>query len=332
MAAPPEKTLKDLSGKWVMQDISWIIRQAIHLATVTLTITEYTSDDSLTHIDIAQVATGGISGTTEKRTLDWKWRDHTDSIFGELRGRSRWCKLSEVEDDAWLKTGWIDPEGDFVQSYVESKTNSWTADQVWGFQMINGKRYYTRHVVVRKGDDWKQARLGLRKPLLSGITTKLSYRDPNHCWTVEGYNIILEEAKNEREVKACIERLCQLRLLVTAPGRDRDMVGILRLPGRFERRLTQGDRLVVIIDDIEWGAHVMDEQFLYSAPTDITILLHRTRDADSPSGWLEKELSFLDTRLLQKQEGHGQIPDDYYRGQASIVNVRPMVNRKIARI
>ena len=108
-----------------------------------------------------RVATGGITGTTEKRTLDWTWREHSDGIFGNLNGRSRWCKLSEVDDDEWLKTGWIPPpkEDEFVQSYVESKDNGWTADQVWGFEMLDGKRYYARHVVVRKGDDWKQARL-----------------------------------------------------------------------------------------------------------------------------------------------------------------------------
>ena len=31
--------------------------------------------------------------------------------------------------------------------------------QVWGFEIIDSKRYYVRHVVVRKGDDWKLARL-----------------------------------------------------------------------------------------------------------------------------------------------------------------------------
>lgn len=25
--------------------------------------------------------------------------------------------------------------------------------------MLNGERYHVRHIVVRKGDDWKQARL-----------------------------------------------------------------------------------------------------------------------------------------------------------------------------
>ena len=37
--------------------------------------------------------------------------------------------------------------------------NGWTADQIWGFEEIKGERRYVRHVVVRKGDDWKLARL-----------------------------------------------------------------------------------------------------------------------------------------------------------------------------
>jgi len=31
--------------------------------------------------------------------------------------------------------------------------------QIWGFEEVEGKRYYVRHVAVRKGADWKQARL-----------------------------------------------------------------------------------------------------------------------------------------------------------------------------
>ncbi|MCJ1272617.1 hypothetical protein MMC21_000403 [Puttea exsequens] len=172
MAAPPEKTLKDLNGKWVMnktlsddtdyilqmQGVGWFLRKAISLATITLTITEYIKDDS-THVDISQVATGGVGGTTEKRILDWTYRDHEDRIFGKIKGKSRWVKLADVDDDKFLKEGYDDMDGEHIQGYVESYNNGWTADQVWGFQEIDGKRYHVRHVVVRKGDDWKQARL-----------------------------------------------------------------------------------------------------------------------------------------------------------------------------
>ncbi len=153
------------------------------MATITLTISEYVdSKTNLTHFDIKQVAAGGISGTTENRTLDWTYRDHKDGIFGSVKGKSRWVALKDVDDDDFLKTGWESADGDFVQAYVESNDNGWTANQVsccspcyggakvgaeligvviqiWGFETVNEERRHTRHVVVRKGDDWKLARL-----------------------------------------------------------------------------------------------------------------------------------------------------------------------------
>lgn len=39
-------------------------------------------------------------------------------------------KLSDVDDDDFLKKGWDDLEGEHVQSYVESEGGGWTADQV----------------------------------------------------------------------------------------------------------------------------------------------------------------------------------------------------------
>ncbi|MCJ1402729.1 hypothetical protein MMC11_005950 [Xylographa trunciseda] len=178
MAAPADKTIKDLSGKWVMskelsddfdailqmQGVGWMMRKIISMATITLTISEYIEEGTnLTHIDIQQVATGGISGTTEKRTLDWEFRDHTDGIFGAVRGKSRWVLLADVDqgpDREWLTKGWLDESGgEHVQSHVVSRNAGWTAEQIWGFEEINETRYHTRHVVVRKEDDWKQARL-----------------------------------------------------------------------------------------------------------------------------------------------------------------------------
>ena len=50
-------------------------------------------------------------------------------------------------------------EGEHVQALAESIGNGWTADQIWGFEEVNGERRYVRHVVARKGDDWKLARL-----------------------------------------------------------------------------------------------------------------------------------------------------------------------------
>ena len=174
MAAPANKTTKDLNGKWVMnkslsdspepalilQGISYLIRKAIGLATVTLTINEYdappkppnTSTDVYTHIDIDQSASG-LSSTQENRCLDNEYREHSDWLFGKVRGQSRFVSLDELEDEH-LKKGWL-AEGDgkaFVYSHVESEENGWTATQVWGFKTVNGERRHCRNLLVKKGD------------------------------------------------------------------------------------------------------------------------------------------------------------------------------------
>ncbi|KAL9098725.1 MAG: hypothetical protein Q9187_009611, partial [Circinaria calcarea] len=114
-----------------------------------------------THIDITQTATGGIKGTTELRTLDWTLRGHKDGIFGEVKGKSRWASLKDLKGaDEWLRGPFLDEDGGVrVQAWVESIGGGWTAEQVWGFEEIKGSRYHVRHIIVRKGEDWKQARL-----------------------------------------------------------------------------------------------------------------------------------------------------------------------------
>lgn len=63
------------------------------------------------------------------------------------------------------RNGWLDEcNGRHVQSWVvnvdEASTGGWTAEQVWGFEeVVQGKRYYTRRVVVTKGDKVERARL-----------------------------------------------------------------------------------------------------------------------------------------------------------------------------
>ena len=76
-----------------------------------------------------------------------------------MKGRSRWVKLEDIDEDDFLKTGFDDMEGEHVQALAESVGNGWTADQVWGFEEVNGERHYVRHVIVKKGEDWKMARL-----------------------------------------------------------------------------------------------------------------------------------------------------------------------------
>lgn len=156
-----------------LQGIGWWTRKAISLATVVLTIKEYTKDGVI-HIDITQVASG-LSTTQEDRTLNWTEVLHDDKIFGQVRGKSRMYKDPGFElvgpggaDDSTflqgkklkdMKTDSSFLDDEHVQSYVDSVNGGWTAEQIWGFETIDGKKYYTRRVVAHKGDKVERVRL-----------------------------------------------------------------------------------------------------------------------------------------------------------------------------
>lgn len=131
-----------------LQGIGWLTRKAIGLATVTLHIKEYEDDAKVTHCDISQTATGGVKGTTENRTFDNEWRDHSDWLFGKVKGRTQW--ISSPSDDAFLNSNWEEGSKEWVYGYVESYDNGWTAAQTWGFQIVNGERRYARNIVIAK--------------------------------------------------------------------------------------------------------------------------------------------------------------------------------------
>lgn len=162
--------------------MGWFMRNALYYATVTVHIHEYQDKENpeIYHVDGESILTGGIQGTKESRTLDWQERSHTDHIFGELVGQSRHftdidtldtqTSVNSPEDtDKIVKflTGKTSLDGSesegfigetFMQSFVKADAG-WTAEQVWGFEVIEGKRLHTRRVVVVKDNQVEMARL-----------------------------------------------------------------------------------------------------------------------------------------------------------------------------
>ncbi|KAI8628030.1 hypothetical protein F5Y19DRAFT_150807 [Xylariaceae sp. FL1651] len=196
MAAPASKTIGDINGKWVMnktlsdspepalalQGVGWLIRKAIGAATVTLHVKQYTDDASVPHIDVDQIASGGIKGTSENRTLDFQAREHSDWLFGRVTGQSKFVTAEELQalvapdgeprtqgwiDDDFVAQDWIEADGEktgpagetHVYNLVKSVDKGWTVVQVWGFQMIGGERRYTRNIVCAKGDKFEKFKL-----------------------------------------------------------------------------------------------------------------------------------------------------------------------------
>ena len=171
MAAPPNITLQNLSGKYTLnksysddfskvlalQGVNALIRKAATAASVHLTITQPSPDN----IKMAQSVTAGkIPGTTEDYTLDWDWRSNEDSFFGTVEGRSRLISVAEGRKSGIVGQGegeWIegDSEGKLVQAEGKKPDGEWEAAHLWGFEIVDGERMHTRRVLVRnsKGDE-----------------------------------------------------------------------------------------------------------------------------------------------------------------------------------
>jgi hypothetical protein len=120
-----------------LQGVGWLLRTTIGAATITLDIKQHENESGATQIEIEQTGTGGMKGTKEFRVLDWSERGHSDFIFGEVVGRSKWTKLDALEqgfggeDKAHLTADW-EPADEYILSWVENKKSGWTATQVCG--------------------------------------------------------------------------------------------------------------------------------------------------------------------------------------------------------
>lgn len=147
-----------------LQGIGWLTRKAIGAATVTQHLKQGVAEDGVSaRIDVTQLVSGGVKGNSEDHRMNWEFGEHSDWLFGTVKGRSRYTTLVEIleeskgqgvteEDVKYMAQGWLKEteEGEVVQCWVENESSKWTATQIWGFAEVNGVRMLTRRFAVRK--------------------------------------------------------------------------------------------------------------------------------------------------------------------------------------
>ncbi|VUC24114.1 unnamed protein product [Clonostachys rosea] len=190
MAAPESKNISDLNGKWILnrklsdptgptlsvQGIGWMTQKLIGAATITLQIAQYSlpaqalhggeADKNVVHINIEQNLTKNLKGTIEQRCVDDEWHEHSDWLFGKVRGKVKWASYEDL-GDGFLESGWLENEIEAVGACghshilcrVESLERGWVANEVWGFQMIDHERRYVRKVIVTNGGNVSKTRM-----------------------------------------------------------------------------------------------------------------------------------------------------------------------------
>ncbi|KAJ5928195.1 hypothetical protein N7466_007151 [Penicillium verhagenii] len=181
MAAPISKDITNLVGKWrlnrklsddpdavfALQGVPWITRKVLRFANLSLEITQSvslsdTSSESATDSssDIGSVTTmhvkqvvhpGGFNSETSC-PLNGVGQDMSLPIFGDITMQLRYMNTATIMDDE-LRNAF--EEGCSSNLVIDEEAYNtkmdWTARVFWGFEMIDGKRYFTRHATTKKG-------------------------------------------------------------------------------------------------------------------------------------------------------------------------------------
>ncbi|KAL2811832.1 hypothetical protein BDW59DRAFT_155437 [Aspergillus cavernicola] len=184
-----DKAISDDSDSILrLQGVGWLTRKAIGAATLTLNFTS-SVESSVVHLTMGQTITGGIAGSTEERIMDWVERERSNHIYGDVLSRSQLIQgvkeddgavrpeltlqsktqpaaieqeitnflrggtpyLSQVENDDYTDL--------YIHDFGRNEKSGWTAEQVWGIEVINSQSYLTRRVAVVREDAYELARL-----------------------------------------------------------------------------------------------------------------------------------------------------------------------------
>ncbi|KAK5445099.1 hypothetical protein LTS15_010190 [Exophiala xenobiotica] len=141
----------------------------------TLVIKETINGEGKAQLDIELSGPAGIKGQ-DQRVLDWQPLTKSNGPFGLVENRGRYYSgkvetLSALSDaeiaflDAEIladgsSSSWLGREDDqHLHTAMVSKEGGWTAEQTWGFEEIDGKRYHTRRSIVTKDGGCKRGRV-----------------------------------------------------------------------------------------------------------------------------------------------------------------------------
>lgn len=83
-----------------------MVRKAVNMSTVALTIVHEKSDAGVETITVDQGLGSGAGATTETRILDWETRQWESKLLGPTVVRARRVRADEL-DNAWLTQGWV---------------------------------------------------------------------------------------------------------------------------------------------------------------------------------------------------------------------------------
>jgi hypothetical protein len=116
------------------QGVTWLTRKALTHSKLTLKIKHDKDSENVERIEIEQNV-AGLRSTQEIRILDWTEREHQNLIWGDVIGKSKRSKVSDLVEE-YLQEGWSEDtvQHGVVYSHARSDTSKtslkWVTNQV----------------------------------------------------------------------------------------------------------------------------------------------------------------------------------------------------------
>jgi hypothetical protein len=144
-----------------LQAVPWLLRKVLNWVSVIVAIKTWSDTATgLDHFLIEYKPPLGLPSSTEERILNFEGEDLAVPFFGKLLVRMRWAAAEELDEvDEFLAQGFEEGTKGLIHMMTEHVDGGLVTHQTFGFEEIAGTRFHTRHIVVKKGEEFEKLRL-----------------------------------------------------------------------------------------------------------------------------------------------------------------------------
>lgn len=159
----------------LQQGVPWIVRKALKYASLSLNISQTTtipdlsekpaleaegSDSPVTTLHVKQTVSPGNFDSEGSYSVSGEAKEYSLPIFGNISMQLRYMNITEISDqDLQQKLSEGSPSKTVIDELAHNSTKGWNARVLWGFEVIDGRRYLTRNVVTSKDERSVKARM-----------------------------------------------------------------------------------------------------------------------------------------------------------------------------
>lgn len=107
----------------------------------------------MTTLHVKQTVSPGNFDSEGSYSVNGEAKEYSLPIFGNVSIQLRYMDAMEISDEVLQQKLFEDSSSKTViDELAQNSTKGWNARVIWGFEVIDGRRYLTRNVVTSKNE------------------------------------------------------------------------------------------------------------------------------------------------------------------------------------